>query len=190
MINEEQKNKFHEIGANNNKAIVDAAKNGDLETVKYLATTEFERSFIRVSDSAKQSAFVTASGGGHLDILKYFLRREFRRSILLKVTAPQALRHAIQEGKIEVAQYLLTTFETKKHIDIPTNTEFYFKLAPLHMLNYLVYDYKMDISPYINRLRKDSVILRDKPYLINFLDCYELKKELGNNGIKEKKLKI
>ncbi len=190
MITENKKIQFHQIGSNNNKSIVDAAKIGDLESVKYLMTTEFENYFNRVSDSAKQSAFVMACGGGHLDVVKYFLKRDNKRSLSLKRTAPQALRQAIQEDKVEMARYLLNTLEVKKHIDIAANTIFYFNLAPLNMLQYLVFEYKMDLNPYIEKLRNHEYVLRDKRYALDLLDYYELQQEIGTNNVKEKKIKI
>lgn len=192
MITEEQKQKFYQFGADNNKYLEIAAKEGDLELIKYLVNTDFGSSFKNITTSGKQSAFVVASGTGHLDVMKYLLKRASKKSNFLKFTAPQALRQAIQEGQIESAEYLLHTFEIKKHLDVAANTEFYFKLAPLNMLEYLVFEYKMDLSSHIKRLRKDPYVIKDKPYASKVLDYYELQSEIGinNNISKEKKLKI
>jgi len=190
MITEEQKQKFYQFGSDNNKSLERAAKEGDLELIKYLVNTDFGSSLKNITSSGKQSAFVVASGAGHLHVMKYLLRRELKKSLFLKFTAPQALRQAIQEGSINSAKFLLHTLETKKHIDVAANTVFYFNLAPLNMLEYLVFEYKMDIKPYIKKIRNHEYILNDKKFALDFLNYYELQQELEQKNIKEKKLKI
>jgi ankyrin repeat protein len=193
MITRSQKLEFHQIGADNNSNLINAVGRNDFEAVKYLVTTDFGHSFKNVTSRAKQSAFNYAASEGHLHIVKYLLRKEFRKSIDLKFNANEALQQAISNNHLEVVKYLLETLETKKHINVNENIVNYCSLAPLETLQYLIFDYKMDISKHVNDFMNNSHFITKKPYAIKLFQYYQLEKEIGgdlNVNTKEKKIKI
>lgn len=193
MITEEQKREFNKISVDNNSNLIHAVGEHDLEAVKYLMTNDFGTIFRNVNSRGKQAAFNFAANEGHLDIVKYFLRQEFKKSLNLKVNSNQALKQALLGGHIEVVKYMLTTLETKKHISIGDNIITYCRLAPAKMLEYLIFDYKMDISQHFNSLINDPYFIEQKPDAVKVLNYYQLQREIGsqlNSNIKEKKIKI
>lgn len=195
MITRSQELEFHRIGADNNSNLINAVANNDFEAVKYLVDTDFGHKFRNVSSKAKQSAFNYAASEGHLHIVKYFLRKEFRKSIDLKFNANEALKKAIQDNHLEVVKYLLNTLETKKHINVNENVVDYCKIAPLETLQYLIFEYKMDISKHINTLINNPYFINEKTYAIKLFNYYQLENELRddlkfNDNVKEKKIKI
>ncbi len=195
MITEEQKKRFHMPSMDNGNELIFAARRNDLEAVKYLMNTEFEY-FSRIQEYKKEQAFILGAGDGHLDIIKYFIDR-FPDEINLKTTCQEALRIAIREGAVNSVKFLLTDTETKNYAHL--DCMYCFKLAPKHMLEYLVFNHKMDISPYIERIKSDSYLMRDRskqyvPEILNhyekFIQAQELYSSLSNAGNNSKKLKI
>lgn len=196
MITEKQKQLFHMPSRNNGDELIFAARRNDLEAVKYLMNTEFEY-FSRVPEYKKEQAFILAAGDGHLDIIKYFID-EFSDEINLKTKYYEALRCAIHEGSIESVKYLLTDTTTKKYARL--DCMYCFKLAPKHMLEYLVFDCQMEINPYLERIKNDYYLMQDSskqyvPEILNryekFIQAQELYDSLSNEvNISEKKLKI
>jgi len=200
MITEEQKKKFHMPCMNNGNELIFAARANDLEAVKYLMNTEFEY-FSRVEGYKKQQALILAANDGHLDIVKYLLDDDFKTDIDIKRTCSEALRSAIREGSVNSVEFLLTDAKTKDYTYL--DCMYCFKLAPKHMLEYLVFEYKMEISPYIERIKSDSYLMMDrsKKYVPEILNNYEkfiqakemhdsLQNELDNGKDNTKKIKI
>jgi hypothetical protein len=195
MITEEQKKLFHMPSIDNGNELIFAARRNDLEAVKYLMNTEFEY-FSRIQEYKKEQAFILAAGDGHLDIIKYFID-EFPKEINLPQKCNEALRCAVQEGAVESAKFLLTDAKTKDYARL--DCMYCFNLAPKHMLEYLVFDYKMDIRPYIERIKKDYYLMQDRskqfvPGILNryekFVQAQELYDSLSNEGNNSKRMKI
>jgi hypothetical protein len=202
MITEEQKKRFHMRSMNNGDELIFAARRNDLEAVKYLMTTEFEY-FSRIQSYKKEQALILAAGDGHLDVINYFLEDDFKGdvNVNIKQTCSEALRNAIHEGQIEMVEFFLSSEKTKKYVNL--NYDYCFKLAPPNMLEYLLFDYKMDIRPYIEKIKRDPYLMnnRDKSHIPSMVNNYEkfiqakemhdsLQNELDSEKSSAKKLKI
>lgn len=100
---------YHKRKGDTTIALMNAAKSGDLETVKKLSTSD-----VNLVDEDNKTALMHASENGQLDVVKYLLNQKADVFMKAGYDDDHALKLAAENGHLEVVNELLVKISNKK----------------------------------------------------------------------------
>jgi len=100
---------YHKRKGDSTIALMNAAKSGDLETVKRLSKED-----VNLIDEYNKTALMHASENGQLDVVKYLLSQKADVFMKAGYFEHHALKLAAEKGHLEVAKELLVKISSKK----------------------------------------------------------------------------
>jgi len=179
-----------------------ACKDGHLDVIKYLLTSSDLKNHADIKQSNYFAVF-EACLYGHLDIVKYFLTSSDLNDkpnihiIDYNGDNETLLDIACTRARIDIVKFLLTSTELEDHPDIHRNNDNGFIMAAtyntdnhIELVKYLIFDYKIEKTKnIINYLKKNPD--KEIEQWFNMRDLNQnLNKELDNNIVISKKMKV
>ncbi len=169
-----------------------ACRSGNLEIVKYLLTSPDLKDHAHIHADDDQALF-QAFLDGHLHVIKYLLTSPDLKDHAT-IYPNDHLRAATSKGYIHILDFLFNSPELKENLSPHQSNDIVFNTAckkqNLEVLNYLIFDLNIDISPYIEYYFNDEQSdFADK--VKNLFEMRELNKSLSedlssNQNIKPK----
>ena len=165
---------------NLNQKLIEAAKSGNLEVVKYLVENGAD------IHAEKDYALRLAAYNGHLDVVKYLVEK----GVNIHADGDYSLKLATVNGNLEVVKYLV-----EKGADIYKNDDESLKMASNHLevLKYFLFDCQMKIK----KETKDWLIENNQYQTLELIEKRNLLLKLDKNIIQKdaidkfnKKIKI
>jgi ankyrin repeat protein len=171
-----------------NYSLSEACREGDLEAVKFLLTSD-DLMFNAQINCENNDPLFQACDYDRMEIIKYLLTSDELKNHADKYFA---LKLCCEEDKIEILEFLLKN--SALDIDIHIDNSILFELAlsnkSNNVLNYLIFNENIErtsrINDLVNKYKNDQVK--------NWFDLREVNKELNkdlvNNHLTTKKLKV
>lgn len=173
-----------------NDLFFDACRISDIDTIKYLIQSNYVD--IHVENDV---SLIVACDEGQLDVVKYLLSSsDLKEHCDIHINSDAPLRSACVKGHLEIVKYLLTSSELTEHSNVHSDEDAAFRYAyrfgEFDILKFLIFDMNIEKTEYVQECLSE----KENSQIENWFAIRELQKdlkqELSNTSINEKRLKV